>query len=59
MQLTNSVQDCQKYGRLSKLDLQSKRKLVRMSTAKPKFTAQQVPDENAITTTVSMDTVEF
>ena len=57
MQLTNSTQDHRKSNRLSKLDLRSKRKLFRMSTAYPKFTARQVRDESAIPTTMSVDTV--
>ena len=57
MQLTNTVPDRQKSGRPSKLDLWSKRKLVWMSIAHPKFTARQVHDESAITTTMSVDTV--
>ena len=57
MQLTYIVQDGRKSGRPIKLDLRCKRKLVRMSTANPKFSARQVHDECAITTTMSVDTV--
>ena len=45
------------YNKVSKLDLRSKRKLFRMSTANPKFTDRQVRDKNAITATVSVDNV--
>ena len=57
MLLTNSAQDRRKSGRPSKLDLGSKGKFVRVSTANPKFTARQVCDESAIITTVPVDTV--
>ena len=50
MQLTNSVHDGRKSGQ------PSKRMLVTISTANPKFTAWQIRDESATTTTVSMDT---